>query len=550
MTAPDCFPPEELAVSNVGVNAATLSWLAVDNVQWEYALVAAAADYSPTDADFTGSTADNSVTICTLAELTNYAFFLRRACSAQSKSEVVSVRFCTLMTPVPLPYTNDFESSNGWMLENGTLTNQWVWGTAAHNGEGTKSLYISNDGGTTNAYSNGATTVYAWKLFSFEDGLYSFSYDWRSYCQNSNNYLRVVLLPDGTELAAGESGLSGFSNNTLPDGWIALDGGSYLAGWISWQRYTTAPIPVTAGNYKVVFIWRNYNSFNDDLPAAVDNVRITKYKHFVTAGSWNDDTHWSPAGVPAADDAVYIEAAAVIPAGSVAVCDRATVYGGSVTIADGGQLVCNEAIPVTVQKNIVAGQWNGISGLNYVNDLTSLTTGADYDLFSYDEKHATWINQKAHSENFNYLRYLYGYIYRRAASATVNLSTSNCYSNGGMSYDASCSDDALRGFNLAGNPYTHNIYFGTGITVEKGGSIAPGFYTLNADGTWRAHTTADPIHVAEAFLIQVTTDDAYLRFCNTNAAPVQSKAAPQAAILAFTVKGGGHEDVAYAVIEL
>jgi hypothetical protein len=53
--------------------------------------------------------------------------------------------------------------------------------------------------------------------------------------------------------------------------------------------------------------------------------------------------------------------------------------------------------------------------------------------------------------------------------------------------------------------------------------------------------------VAEAFLIQVTTDNAVLYFENTNAAPAQSKAAP-AATLAFAVKGGGHEDVAYAMM--
>ena len=565
VTVPTCFAPEELAVSNIGVTAATFSWLAADGTQWEYALVAnAAADYTPADDDFTGhnysatEAGTQTLTLNSLAEYTNYAFFLRRSCGAESKSEAVSVRFRTPMTPTALPYVDDFESSNDWTLENGSLTNQWVWGTATSNGDGTKSLYVSNNGGTNNAYSNGSnTTVYAWKIFSFEDGYYSFSYDWRAYGEGGSDFLRVALVPDATELTAGTNLPSGFSFNGLPTGWIALDGGEQLYKKSDWQHFTTDPVAVAAGTYKMVFIWRNNSSSKHDPPAAVDNVRIAKCKHFVTDGNWNQAANWSPAGVPTTDESVFIEAAAVVPAGCVALCYQATIDGGSVTIADGGQMVCNSEIPVTVQKAVAAGQWNGISGMRGVYDLSSLTN-VDYDLFRYDEKNATWLNQKDGNgaAGFTSLSSYYGYIYRRAASATIDLATNNDVTNGGGTiYTALCSDDALRGFWLVGNRYTHDLYFGTGITINSG-SIAPGFYTLNPDGTWRAHTTADPIHVAESFLIQVTTDEAVLRYYNTNAAPAPSKAgaAVQSSTgasdptLAFTVRGNGHEDIAYALL--
>ncbi len=554
VTAPGCFPPEDLAVSNIGVGAATFNWLAATGTQWEYALVAnAAADYTPTDGDFSGTYAASqsgtqSITFSTLDEYTPYAFFLRRVCSEENKSEVESVRFRTRMTPTALPYTDDFETSNGWTLENGTLANQWVWGTAAHD-DGTKSLYISNDGGATNAYSVDTTmVVYAWKTFSFEAGKYEFSYDWRAIGEQYCDYLRVALAPDGTEFNADAAVSDLVDYYSLPSGWIALDGGKQLYGWEGWRHFVTDLITLAAGTYKMVFVWRNDGAYESNPPAAIDNVRIVKQKRFVTAGSWDNAANWEPAGVPGADENVYIEAAAVIPAGYIAVCDHADINGGSVTVADGGQLVCNSDFPVTVQKNVTAGRWNGISGLHNVWNLSPLTSDVAYDLFGYDEEHAQWLNQKAGDDaaGFNNLRYFTGYIYRRAASATINLATHNYNGNWSFNYFASCSDDALRGFNLAGNPCTHDIYFGTGIVVRSG-SIAPGFYTLNADGTWRAHTTADPIHVAEAFLIQVTTDNAVLYFENTNAAPAQSKAAP-AATLAFAVKGGGHEDVAYAMM--
>ena len=554
VTAPGCFPPEDLAVSNIGVGAATFNWLAATGTQWEYALVAnAAADYTPTDGDFSGTYAASqsgtqSITFSTLDEYTPYAFFLRRVCSEENKSEVESVRFRTRMTPTALPYTDDFETSNGWTLENGTLANQWVWGTAAHD-DGTKSLYISNDGGATNAYSVDTTmVVYAWKTFSFEAGKYEFSYDWRAIGEQYCDYLRVALAPDGTEFNADAAVSDLVDYYSLPSGWIALDGGKQLYGWEGWRHFVTDLITLAAGTYKMVFVWRNDGAYESNPPAAIDNVRIVKQKRFVTAGSWDNAANWEPAGVPGADENVYIEAAAVIPAGYIAVCDHADINGGSVTVADGGQLVCNSDFPVTVQKNVTAGRWNGISGLHNVWNLSPLTSDVAYDLFGYDEEHAQWLNQKAGDDaaGFNNLRYFTGYIYRRAASATINLATHNYDGNWSFNYFASCSDDALRGFNLAGNPCTHDIYFGTGIEVRSG-SIAPGFYTLNADGTWCAHTTADPIHVAEAFLIQVTTDNAVLYFENTNAAPAQSKAAP-AATLAFAVKGGGHEDVAYAMM--
>ncbi len=545
VTAPDCFVPEELAVSNIGVTAATVSWLAAAGTQWEYALVANAADdYTPTDADFSGNnyTATQSgtqtITIDTLTELSPYTFFLRRVCSEQSKSEAVSVRFRTRMTSVPVPFADDFESSNGWILENGTLTNQWVWGTAAHD-DGTKALYISNDGGTTNAYSNGKTRVFAWKSLSFEEGHYRFSYDWRAKGESNSDYLRVFLVSDEPELTAG---------GELPNGRIPLHDGYCLSESDEWQHVTTDTIAIAAGTYKMVFVWENSYSGNYDPPAAVDNVSIVQYKHFVTDGSWDNAVNWSPAGVPTADDGVFIQAAAVIPDGCVARCDQAYIDGGSVTIADGGQLVCNRQIPVTVQKAVAAGQWNGISGMYYTMNLSPLTSDVAYDLFSYDEENARWLNQKASNgaAGFTRLDGFHGYLYRRANSATLDLATDNYTGNSLVYYYALCSDDALRGFNLAGNPCTHDIYFGTGIEVRRG-SIAPGFYTLNADGTWRAHTTADPIHVAEAFLMQVTIDETHIGYNNTNAAPAQSKAA-QTATLAFSVKGNGHEDIAYALL--
>ena len=58
-------------------------------------------------------------------------------------------------------YSCNFDGDSdtaGWVFVNGSQTNQWFIGTAAHN-SGTKGLYISNDNGTSNSYSGSTTFV-------------------------------------------------------------------------------------------------------------------------------------------------------------------------------------------------------------------------------------------------------------------------------------------------------------------------------------------------------------------------------------------------------
>ena len=177
--------------------------------------------------------------------------------------------------PLPyddFPYVNDFETSCGWRLINGDLTNQWVWGEA-----GTRNnhyLYISNNNGTSNQYTiTSPTMVYATKLFHFEEGWYRFQYDWLAYGEKNYDYLRVALVPASVELSAGTSVPSGFSYQALPEGWIALDGGQQL-GLNSWWQTFYSEIDVPTGDYYMVFAWRNDNSVGTQPPAAIDNVSI------------------------------------------------------------------------------------------------------------------------------------------------------------------------------------------------------------------------------------------------------------------------------------
>ncbi|MCR5444161.1 MAG: InlB B-repeat-containing protein [Bacteroidales bacterium] len=205
---------------------------------------------------------------------------------------------------------------------------------------------------------------------------------------------------------------------------------------------------------------------------------------------------------------------------------------------------------------VAAGQWQAIAspltnnGSSQYLALTDLATGS-YDLFGYYERDATWENM---NDNFpDDLNLGDGYIYRSATGGTrtfVGLPYSE--NNYARNLYYRCSNEALRGFNLVGNPYNQPIAF-SDISVPAGyGAIAPGYYTLDGDGTWQAHT-AGTIAPGQGFLLQATEPHSGQNWARIQIdRPTGSKSSSQpstfsSAGIAFTVSDGSHSDIAYAL---
>ena len=268
-----CEAPSNLEITDVTHEGATVSWTSeVGNYNFEYKLASA------TDWTRVGQ-ASNSYTLTNLTPLTAYDVRVQAVCDpGVSESVWVEGSFSTtaVAEAVGEAWADNFEGTSlSWELINGTCTNAWVWGTAANNG-GTHGLYISNDNGTTNAYTgNSAAMVYATKLLNFTEGKFEFTYDWIANGESTYDYLRVALVPASVTLTAGTNVPTGFSTTTLPTDWIALDGGGKLNLVTAWQNKSEA-INVTAGNYYLVMAWRDDTSTANQPPAAVDNVSITK----------------------------------------------------------------------------------------------------------------------------------------------------------------------------------------------------------------------------------------------------------------------------------
>jgi len=221
---------------------------------------------------------ENPYTLTGLTASTDYTVKVRAVGNDEYSewSETLNFKTTAVAEVVGDSWSDNFEGATcGWELINGELTNAWSWGTATNNG-GTHALYISNDGGTTNAYTNNsATMVYATKLLTFAETKYEFSYDWKANGESTYDFLRVALVPTTVTLTAGTSAPSGFNTTNLPSGWIALDGGNYLNKVTDWQNKRVAA-NVTAGNYYLVVAWRNDDTNGTNPPAAIDNVNITR----------------------------------------------------------------------------------------------------------------------------------------------------------------------------------------------------------------------------------------------------------------------------------
>lgn len=271
---PACPKSTGLAATIVGDVTASFAWDAEEDVTWEYGFVVdTVANFVPADEDFTGVATTNEATLNALEPETSYLFFMRKVCG-NDKSPIIYKSFRTVMTATALPYDDDFENGNSWKLINGTCTNAWTVGTLAT--ESGNSLYISNDGGTTYAYTvTDATMVYAVKAFNFDKaGRYTVSYDWRANGESNYDFLRVAIVPATVELVAGTSLPSGLTATGVPAGWKAADGGAQLSRSNAWTSKSVIVEDIVPGYYQVAFAWRNDNGTGDQSPAAVDNIHI------------------------------------------------------------------------------------------------------------------------------------------------------------------------------------------------------------------------------------------------------------------------------------
>ena len=276
---PSCPPPTNLNVDSVGVDWLALHWTETGTAtSWvvEYHTSPIADSLLGTGIGTTQSVLGiPATTLSGLDTATYYFIYVYSDCGEYSTA--ISTSASTLSgLPTSVPYFCTFEQygSNGWDLINGSQANQWVVDSATSNG-GSRSLYISNDNGTSNAYTVTSTSyVFAVRSITLPSaGEYTYSYDWKAQGESSYDFIRAALVPASVELTAGS--YNDFDNTSgMPSGSIALDGAYRLNGTSSWTTQSGNFRLDNPGTYQIVFMWRNDGSVGTQPPAAIDNVSL------------------------------------------------------------------------------------------------------------------------------------------------------------------------------------------------------------------------------------------------------------------------------------
>jgi hypothetical protein len=166
--------------------------------------------------------------------------------------------------------SEDFENGSGtslsnWTFVNGSQTNQWYAGTATAY-SGSRSAYITNNGGTSNSYSIGySSVVHLYRDVYLPAGnasYYVLSFNWKGSGESGYDYLDVFLENTTVTPVAGVS----LSNN-----YATLN---RYNGYSSWQQ-TSIILPSSTSTKRLIFSWRNDGSDGSQPPAAIDNITIT-----------------------------------------------------------------------------------------------------------------------------------------------------------------------------------------------------------------------------------------------------------------------------------
>ena len=261
-------------------------------------------------------------------------------------------------------------------------------------------------------------------------------------------------------------------------------------------------------------------------------------------------------------------ASATISAGEVFTVEKDQILNiatltnnGSLIVEPGGQLFTTSEVTATIKQSIASATskddvfgWYTISSPVADVDITDNTNliSNTYNLLRYNETGRVWENygNDAHNSFDNTLEEGRGYLYRN--SKDITLEYSGTINNNTVEYTVTNNGGELAGFNLIGNPYTHDIYKGTSGAVPNTGTsgyvLASGFYTLTKEGEWHAgDDNTDPIKSGQGFLVKATKGGKIIMSNVMTGGPAKGRANHDN--IKFVVENNQYSDVAYAVFD-
>ncbi|MBL7805048.1 MAG: hypothetical protein JNL02_15005, partial [Saprospiraceae bacterium] len=169
-------------------------------------------------------------------------------------------------------------AANGWSIDNGAALNTWVLGTVPP-GFSNRSAFVTNDGGTSWAYTNSNTSVvHFWRDVTFPAGqsIINLSFNWQALGETSSfDALMVSVAPTTYTPTA--------TTSSLGTGALAAPAVTLGQFWnVGSVQTANLSIPSSLiGNcsgpatWRLIFTWKNDGSLGTSPPIAIDNISLT-----------------------------------------------------------------------------------------------------------------------------------------------------------------------------------------------------------------------------------------------------------------------------------
>lgn len=281
---PACQKPETLNIVSVSKNSLKCELTDVWDIQsWEYACVESGAAVPEQGTPITAKTFDITV----LNPMTTYDIYVRSVCDASNKSRWIGPVTQTTFTEEVASFDEDYVESfetvqpNQWNIVKAEGYNGWVVGSAVKH-TGTKSLYISNDGGTAAYDITKASRSWAYRTMYLKSGVYNISYNWSCMGEGGADYIKAGLFPAEAMFKANDDKVYFSDGQTLSvNSMISLMGEKKYLNNVAggeWAEETVVyPVYIKdEGYYSLVFYWQNdkENGAQPTPSAVIDDITI------------------------------------------------------------------------------------------------------------------------------------------------------------------------------------------------------------------------------------------------------------------------------------
>lgn len=300
---------------------------------------------------------------------------------------------------------------------------------------------------------------------------------------------------------------------------------------------------------------------------------------------WNETTTWDGTiavnssgvgAIPTSESNLTINRTLKIPSGYTAYANSVTLGENiHVFIEDGGELITpSSGVAVSIRKDVVAANANDATGWYLISspvngaiidEATNLIISMEYagsieylyDLYRYNEAaDLQWENYRASSHaDFTTLQNGRGYLYRNKNDYTINVdgtlhvSDVSCSLSYNTTTSPSGDTNTLPGFNIIGNPYSHNVYKGAaGSAIPNGDLLEDNYYMLNpTTGEWDLTVDGTAIPPMTGILVQAKSSGTLTMTNSTDGEVVSGSKSGRAnradsKNIWFTVANNNYED--------